>query len=75
MSWLSSARAIARGVFRRSEIHHELEEELRAHIQNRSDDLQRSGLSKQTPSGWRASNLDAIPRWKKNAMRLPAELC
>ena len=46
MSWLSSARAIARGVFRRSEMHHEVEEELRAHIQNRSDDLQRSGLTK-----------------------------
>jgi predicted permease len=46
MRSLSSAWNMILGIFRRSEIHQELDQELRAHIQNRSDDLERSGLSK-----------------------------
>ncbi|HEY6350349.1 MAG TPA: ABC transporter permease [Candidatus Angelobacter sp.] len=41
MAWL---RSFASPLFRRSPIEGEMEEELRAHIQHRADDLERSGL-------------------------------
>lgn len=40
----ASLRALAAILFRRSEFEQEMDEELRSHIQNRADDLQRSGL-------------------------------
>jgi hypothetical protein len=38
-------RSLASGLFRRSQMEGEMDEELRAHIANRADDLERSGLS------------------------------
>lgn len=40
-------RALATTFFRSSSVDEEMEEELRSHIQNRSDDLERSGLPRQ----------------------------
>jgi len=45
MSLLSSLRSLAAVLFRRSRVEGELDEELRSHIQERADDLRRSGLS------------------------------
>ncbi|MGB0036790.1 MAG: ABC transporter permease [Candidatus Acidiferrales bacterium] len=44
MRILASLRSLAASVFRRSRIDSELDEELRSHIQDRADDLERSGL-------------------------------
>ncbi len=44
MNLWAHIRAWFNGIFRRSEITSELDEELRAHVQNRADDLVRSGL-------------------------------
>ncbi|HEX7287308.1 MAG TPA: ABC transporter permease [Candidatus Angelobacter sp.] len=44
MKLLSSLRTIASSVFRRRRTDHEMDEELRSHIQHRADDLERSGL-------------------------------
>ena len=44
MSLLSSLRNWARGVFHRSALDSEMEEELRGHLERRADDLERSGL-------------------------------
>jgi predicted permease len=46
MRLLDSIRFRIAAVFERSRIHDELEEELRSHIQNRADDLERSGLGR-----------------------------
>jgi len=44
MKLMASLRSLASALFRRSHIEGEMEEELRAHIQHRADDLERSGL-------------------------------
>ncbi|MBV9885313.1 MAG: ABC transporter permease, partial [Acidobacteria bacterium] len=45
MSLYSNLRATVSAIFRRSRAEAQMEEELRAHIQNRAEDLERSGLS------------------------------
>ena len=44
MRIFSSLRSVVSALFHRSRIDEEMEEELRAHIQDRADDLERSGL-------------------------------
>ena len=44
MKLLTSLRSLASGLLHRSRIEEEMDEELRAHIANRSDDLESSGL-------------------------------
>lgn len=46
MKLLSSCRALYSALFHRSRVDCEMEEELRSHIQDRADDLARSGLSR-----------------------------
>ena len=46
MNLLTSFRSFASTLFRRSQIDSEVEEELRSHIQHRTDDLERSGLNR-----------------------------
>ena len=46
MKLLDSLRVRIAALFRRSQIHAEMEEELRSHIQHRADDLERSGLKR-----------------------------
>jgi predicted permease len=46
MKILASLRSFASGLFQRSRVNAELEEELRSHIQHRADDLERSGMSR-----------------------------
>jgi hypothetical protein len=46
MSLLASLRSIYSSVFDRSQTDHEMDAELRSHIQHRADDLERSGLSR-----------------------------
>ncbi|MGH9398475.1 MAG: ADOP family duplicated permease [Terriglobia bacterium] len=45
MKLLSSVRTLLSFVFRRARVEHEMEEELRSHVQLRADDLERSGLT------------------------------
>src|SRR5262249_4734270 len=44
MSLLSSLRSAASALFHRARVENETDEEFRAHVQNRADDLERSGL-------------------------------
>ena len=44
MSFFSSLRTISSALFRRSRVEGDMEEELRAHIQSRAEDLARSGV-------------------------------
>src|SRR5438046_6656533 len=46
MNLEAHVRAWFNAIFRRSEITNDVDEELRAHVQNRADDLQRSGLAR-----------------------------
>ncbi|HKV26771.1 MAG TPA: permease prefix domain 1-containing protein, partial [Candidatus Acidoferrales bacterium] len=46
MKLLSSLRSVFFALFRRSRIDGDMDAELRAHIQSRADDLERSGLSR-----------------------------
>ncbi|PYT97567.1 MAG: hypothetical protein DMG38_19100 [Acidobacteria bacterium] len=46
MRLLSSLRSGAAALFRRAQREGDLDEELRAHVQNRADDLERSGLTR-----------------------------
>ena len=46
MSLLSSLRSAAAALLRRARVETETEEELRAHVQNRADDLESSGLTR-----------------------------
>ena len=46
MRLFDSLRSYASSLFRRSSFHHDMEEELRSHIQHRADDLERSGLNR-----------------------------
>ncbi len=46
MSVWAPVRSIAAAIFRRDRIDSEMDEELRLHIQNRAEDLERSGLSR-----------------------------
>lgn len=46
MSLLSSLRSVASTMFHRATIEKDTDEELRAHVQNRANDLQRSGLTR-----------------------------
>src|SRR5215469_9944048 len=46
MKLLGSLRSLASTFFRRSHVEAEMEKELRIHIQNRADDLERSGLAR-----------------------------
>ncbi|HEX5482515.1 MAG TPA: ABC transporter permease, partial [Terriglobia bacterium] len=43
---MSSLRTLLSFVFRRKRVEHEMEEELRSHIQDRADDLERQGLAR-----------------------------
>src|SRR5690242_17602554 len=47
MSLLSSLRSTLSMLFHRTRVENETDEELRAHVQNRADDLQRSGLTRE----------------------------
>jgi hypothetical protein len=44
MKFLSTLRSFIPAVFHRAQIENEMEEELRSHILNRADDLERSGI-------------------------------
>lgn len=46
MNPLALIRSLASVIFRRSRMEHEMEEELRLHIRDRTDDLERSGLTR-----------------------------
>jgi predicted permease len=46
MRLFSSLHSLASSLFHRSQVHNEIEEELRSHIQHRADDLEHSGLSR-----------------------------
>jgi putative ABC transport system permease protein len=46
MRLLASLRSLATTLFHRAHLEGELDEELRSHIENRADDLERSGLSR-----------------------------
>ena len=46
MSLLSSLRSVATALVRRGHVESDMEEELRAHVENRADDLERSGLTR-----------------------------
>jgi putative ABC transport system permease protein len=46
MKLLSPIHTMAAFVFRRSRVEREMEEELRSHLENRADDLERQGLSR-----------------------------
>ena len=46
MKLLASWRSLASAVFQRVLVENETDEELRAHVQNRADDLERSGLTR-----------------------------
>lgn len=46
MEFLAYVRCLAAKFFRRSQLEDDLQEELRAHIQHRADDLERSGLTR-----------------------------
>ncbi len=46
MKFLACFRSLAAKFFRRSQIEDDMEEELRSHIQHRTDDLERSGLNR-----------------------------
>lgn len=46
MKLLSILRSFVSIIFRRPQVENEMEEELRTHIQNRAEDLERSGLSR-----------------------------
>src|SRR5690349_21355452 len=45
MKLLSLLRSVASSLFRRARVENDTDEELRAHVQNRSEDLQRTGLT------------------------------
>ncbi|MGH9432373.1 MAG: ADOP family duplicated permease [Terriglobia bacterium] len=46
MSVISSVRTFIQAWFRRQRMEHEMEEELRSHLESRADDLERQGLSR-----------------------------
>lgn len=46
MSLLSSLRSVVSTLFQRARMEKDADEELRAHVQNRADDLERSGLTR-----------------------------
>ena len=46
MKFLAYFRSVAAKFLRRSEVESDMDEELRSHIENRADDLERSGLSR-----------------------------
>ena len=46
MSIFSAIRSLASAFLQRGQVHREMEEELRSHIQHRADDLQRRGISR-----------------------------
>src|SRR5579859_725792 len=46
MSLLSTLRSVVSAVFHRADVENDTDEELRAHVQNRTDDLERSGLTR-----------------------------
>jgi putative ABC transport system permease protein len=46
MSLLSSLRSVVTALFDRGRLENDTDEELRAHVQNRADDLERSGLTR-----------------------------
>src|SRR5205823_14724814 len=46
MKLFSLLRSVGSSLFRRRHVENETDEELRAHVQNRADDLERSGLTR-----------------------------
>jgi hypothetical protein len=47
MKLFASIRTVSSALFRRSRVERDLDEELRAHIQDRADDLVRTGVSRE----------------------------
>ncbi|HEX8881944.1 MAG TPA: permease prefix domain 1-containing protein, partial [Candidatus Acidoferrum sp.] len=56
MKLIASLRSLASAVFKKARIENETEEELRAHVERRTDDLERSGLTR--PEAVRRARLE-----------------
>jgi|HubBroStandDraft_1064217.scaffolds.fasta_scaffold118536_2 hypothetical protein len=70
MSFFSSLRSVVSTLFHRSRMEKEVEDELRAHIQDRAKDLERSGVRTRRRSDVRgSSSADARNTRKKSAKR------
>ena len=52
MRVFASLRSVVSALFHRSLVENEIEEELRAHIQDRANDLERSGVPRPKAERW-----------------------
>ncbi len=65
MKLLASLRALCSSRFRNKQIDAEMDEEMRLHIQNRADDLERSGLSRGEAERRARIEFGAVERFKE----------
>jgi len=67
MGLFASLRSLGSSLRRRSELDREMDEELRAHLQNRTDDLARSGLSREQADRQARIEFGGLERFKEEA--------
>lgn len=68
MNVLAYIRSVCTKVFHLSRIGHEVEEELRSHIQHRADDLERSGLNRATAERCARIEFGGYMRFKEESL-------
>ena len=69
MSFLGFVRSLAFGVFRRSQLSNEMDEELRSHVAHRADDLECAGLSRADAERRARIELGARERYKEESVK------
>jgi len=74
MRIFASFRSVISALFHRSPVESEIEEELRAHIQDGANDLKRSGVPRAKPSDGPGSSSAAIRSPRKNAAKPRARI-
>jgi putative ABC transport system permease protein len=65
MKFLASLRSLGSSLFHRKRIEAEIDEEMRLHIQNRADDLERSGLSRGEAERHARMEFGGVERFKE----------
>lgn len=69
MKFLAYLRSLAARLFHRSQVTQEMEEEVRTHIQNRADDLERSGLTRAEAERHARIEFGGQERYKEESYR------
>ena len=69
MRLLATLQSMVAALFRRSQVDHEMEDELRSHIEHRADDLERAGLSRRQAERRARIEFGSYAKYKEESLK------